>query len=296
MAAVAKRIPCVIITYYNFEVIRQTIDFLAADDRLSLYVIENKSENTEAFIQPYLLEQVKEGRIKKYVLFDKNISNNAYELFFDADLIEEEHEFIIITDGDMIVPAQQVAGLDWLEEEISIIEKYADIECCGINLSGANLPRQNPFFNSNINPVYNCENWLPDTFGKLYDDYVEADTGVHLLLFKRNLFEEFLTDRRKFQWRFLDETLRSYVKKEKKLKWVITRRNYSLHLTWDIYNDPKHPYTKMKMTPDFYKFWKHFDYCFFTVYEKDKQQRLYPYKAIRAFVKKFFLRKKLSEI
>jgi hypothetical protein len=130
----------------------------------------------------------------------------------------------------------------------------------------------------------------------LHTDYVEADTGVHLLLFKRRLFDEFLTVRRKMQWRFLDETLRNFVKVEKKLKWVITRRNYSIHLTWDVYNDAEHPYTKMKMTPDFYKFWKHFDYCFFTVYTKEGSARFYPRKAIRAYIKKILFRKKLSKL
>jgi hypothetical protein len=290
-----EKIPCVAIVYYNFEVIRQTIDFLIEDDRLVLYVIENKSENTESAIKPYLLNCVKIEKVKKYILFERNISNNAYELFFDSNLIEEKGDFLIITDGDMVVPPNQFEK-DWLEEQIAIINNNTDIECCGINLSDVNLPKGNPFFNSNSNPLYDCANWVPDKFGKLHADYVEADTGVHLLLFKRRLFDELLTVRRKMQWRFLDETLRNFIKVEKKLKWVITRRNYSLHLTWDVYNDPDHPYTKMKMTPDFYKFWKHFDYCFFTVYTKDGSARSYPRKAIRAYIKKIFFRKKLSKL
>jgi hypothetical protein len=290
-----EKIPCVVMVFYNFEIIKRTIDFLSLDDRLSLYVIENKSMYTELEIKPYMLQNLAEGKITKYVLFDKNISNNAYEVFFDSNLIEDIGEFLIISDGDIIVPPNQFKK-DWLEEEISIIEKNDDIDCCGINLSDVNLPKDNPFFNSNSNPIYNCINWVPDKFGKVHTDYVEADTGVHLLLFKRSLFDEFLNARRKMKWRFLDETLRNFVKEEKKLKWVITRRNYSIHLSWDVYNDEGHPYTKMKMTPDFYKFWKHFDYSFFTVYTKKGSSRFYPRKAIWANIKKILFRKELSKL
>lgn len=289
------KIPCVILVYYNFDVIKQTINFLASDERLELYVLENKSPYTYSHIKPYLRQLVANGKIKQYVLFDRNISNNAYELFFDNVTINNKSDYIIITDGDMVVPSGQYT-LDWLDEEIDIIKRHPNIECCGINLSPHNLPRNNPFFTSNTNSVYNCEGWIPDKFGTVHESYVEADTGIHLLLFKKALFEEFLAERRHHQWRFLDEVLRNFVKEKKKLKWVITRFNYSEHLTWTLYNDPNHPYTQIKMTPDFYKFWKHFDYCFFTVYTKVGRKRFFPLKAVRSMVKKILLRKQLSNI
>ena len=290
-----QKIPCVVLVYYNFDIIKETIDFLAADERLILYVLENRSEYTNSLIKPYLLKKQADGFIKKYVLFDKNISNNAYELFFDANLIEEKSEFILVTDGDMVVPSVQ-GIINWLDEELVIINEFDDIECCGINLNPKNLPKDNPFFNENINPIYNCKNWEPDKYGIVRNDYVEADTGVHLLLFKRTVFEEFLVKRKKMGLRFLDESMRHFIKFEKNLKWVVTKFNYCTHLTWDIYNDSEHPYTKLKMTPDFYKFWKHFDYCFFSVYEIGMRKRIYPRKTIRALFKKFILRKKLSKI
>lgn len=290
-----NKIPCIVLVYYNFDIIKKSIEFLAEDNRLEIYVIENKSEFTSK-IKPFLLEKVEKRIIKKYALFDKNISNNAYELFFDNCKIEEEHEFILITDGDIIVQKNQYEK-DWLEEEISIIKENADIQCCGININFVNLPRNNKFFTSeNENPIYNCENWIPDKFGKIYEKYVEADTGVHLLLFRRELFNDFIKKRAKNHWRFLDETLRTFVKNDNDLRWVVTKYNYSYHLTWDIYNDPEHSYTKMKMTPDFYKFWKHFDYCYFTLYEKNKKTRVYPVKSIKALIKKVFLFKRLSKL
>ena len=290
-----QKIPCVVLVYYNFDIIKETIDFLAADDRLILYVVENKSDATNLLINPYLLKKQAEGLIKKYILFDKNISNNALELFFDAGLIEEKSEFIIITDGDIVVPP--TPGIpNWLDEELAIINKFEDIECCGINLSPKNLPKDNPYFNQNSNSIYNCENWEPDKFGNIENDYVEADTGVHLLLFKRNLFDEFITARKENGWRFLDENLRNFVKLNKKLRWVITKKNYGLHLTWVIYNDSEHPYTKLKMTPDFYKFWRHFDYCFFSIYNDGNRQRVFPMKTIWAMFKKIILRKELSKL
>ena len=290
-----QKIPCVVLVYYNFDIIKETIDFLAADDRLILYVVENKSDATNLLINPYLLKKQAEGLIKKYILFDKNISNNALELFFDAGLIEEKSEFIIITDGDIVVPP--TPGIpNWLDEELAIINKFEDIECCGINLSPKNLPKDNPYFNQNSNSIYNCENWEPDKFGIIHNDYVEADTGVHLLLFKRNLFDEFISARKLNGWRFLDENLRNFVKLNKNFRWVVTKKNYGLHLTWDVYNDPNHSYTELKMTADFYKFWKHFDYCFFSIYEKGREKRCYPLKTIRALFKKNILKKKLSKI
>ena len=48
-----SKIPCVVITYYDFESIKETIEcLLNQEEALDLFVIENRSEFTDELIKP----------------------------------------------------------------------------------------------------------------------------------------------------------------------------------------------------------------------------------------------------
>lgn len=272
-----NKIPCIIWTFYNFDIIRRTIEFLIQENKFEIYVIENNSPFTKNLIQPYLLKLLHENKISKYIYFHNNISNNAIELFFDNKIIKEtSSEYILITDGDLIV--QKIEGIEnWLDEELKIIKSRQDVLSCGINLSLHNVP---------LNDDYRLT--VPDTDGIIHEDCVEFDTGIHLLLIKKKTFEQYLEWRRKTNSIFIDQTLRYFIKSELGKKWVVTKNNHAYHLTWDLYQIPDHPYTIFKSNNEFNKIWKHKDYSFFTIYDKYKKKNKYPFKAIRTKVKYFY--------
>ena len=132
-----KKIPCLILVYYDFNVIRTAINaLLPYTDRLDLLIIENKSEFTESHIRPYIAELLNNGTVSKYFLFNKNITNNVFECVLDAKNIDlDSSNYIILTDGDLLIESE-----DWLSEQLSIMENNPDVLVCAITLSTCNLP------------------------------------------------------------------------------------------------------------------------------------------------------------
>ena len=99
------KILCIAIIFYDYEVIKKSVDFLIKKvDAYDLIIIENKSEFTEVLIQPYIENLIQEGIVQKYILFDKNITNNAFEVVLDSQYINlKNYDYILITDGDLTV-------------------------------------------------------------------------------------------------------------------------------------------------------------------------------------------------
>ena len=274
-----EKIPCIVLAYYNLDVIAKTVDFLIEDKRLEIYVIENSSVNTKSKIQPFLLKKLAKREINGYYHFHENISGNIYELFFDSNdflKISKNRNYIILTDGDLVVEPNQWK-LDWLEEQKYIINKYDDIDCCAINISDCNLP---------TNGLFNTSDWIASKNGQHFDDYIKAGTGIHLILFKMGIFKGFLKWRKSNQQRFIDYNLTYYIHSQDK-QWVITKHNKAIHLTWDIYNDASHPYTQDKLKNGYEGRWLHFKYCYYTAYYNDGTKKTFrPLKAIRYYIKK----------
>ncbi len=272
------KIPCFVIIYYNFEVIKETLNFLISEKYFDIYVIENFSIYTNPLIKPFVIEKLKKKEIQNYYLFHKNISSNALELFFDSSCykkIVNKSDYVLLTDGDIIAKSNNL-DKNWLDEQKFIINKYADIDCCAINLSSENIPKNGP---------WDTQGWLAENNGTVYDDYIHASTGIHLVLFKKELFNNIIDWRKKNKQRFIDYNLAFYVNSINK-RWAITKFNKGLHLTWDIYNDISHPYTQMKLKQGYNSTWLHFNYCFFTKYNKDGTKRTYyPIKAIKYYIK-----------
>ena len=64
-----SKIPCFILIYYDFDIIKNSLDFLAKHGHeLDLIVIENNSKYTKKKIKPYVSNMVKTGKISKYFL------------------------------------------------------------------------------------------------------------------------------------------------------------------------------------------------------------------------------------
>ena len=203
-----KKHICVLICYNNYEHIVETYESIC-NLEMDLFIIENYSENTDK-IRKYFENKP----VLKYILFEKNIANNAMNIVIkDFKDIICNYEYITFSDCDL-VPND---SYELFNEIYKILEHY-DVGVCCTALDDSNLPR-----------VPGSENWIPRPT-RIHSDYIEANSGNHFMTFKQKYFH-LITD-----INFLDTVL---IQKFKRvgLKWVITKHNNSKHLTWDLYHD-----------------------------------------------------------
>lgn len=261
--------------YHDFENIEICMEALLPLTRqLELYVIENPSEFTQPLIKPYFFSLLNQGLISKYILFDRNISNNALEIFFDSICLEiEDHEYLLVTDGDLLPQ-----GSDWLAEQLTIMATHNEVFACGIKLSLENLP---------VDTMPDASNWVAMIESET-DSYEESATGMHLVLFRGAEFREFLKYRRHRNLKFVDTVIRQYCREVVNRKWARTKRNTAIHLTWNRYKDLNHPYTKLKLQKSFKKTWFHDSYCGGVIYSRKQEKRFIPLRKV--------LRSKLVDI
>lgn len=114
----SKKILCVVIVFFDFDIIRKTLDFLIQNShQYDLVVVENPSEFTENLIKPYIISLLESGKINSYILFDKNITNNAIEVVLDSEQLISwsNYGYVLLTDGDLTVNNNS-----WLQEELNV--------------------------------------------------------------------------------------------------------------------------------------------------------------------------------
>jgi hypothetical protein len=270
-----KKIPCLVIVYHDFPIVRACLDFLAKQrDHLDIIVMENFSEHTNAQIKPYMLDLLQSGKISNYFLFDKNISMNVFEVVLqEGGLNLTEADYIMVTDGDLIVEEG-----DWLGEQKSILERHPDVFACGMTLDMKNLP---------VRAFPDAVNWVHT--GTECPDYFLASTGLWLLLMRSEGFQKFVMWHREHNYpRFSDTLLRKFCKRVLERKWVRTKKTQAYHLTWDRYKDLDHPYTQIKTQNSLRKLFHHHNYCGYTHYTRNKAKRHFPVsKYIRGLKRSF---------
>jgi hypothetical protein len=258
-----KRIPCLVIVYHDFPIVRACLDFLAKHrEQLDIVVVENFSEHTNREIKPYVLNLLQSGSIQKYFLFDKNISMNAFEVVLqEGGLNLAEADYVMVTDGDLIVEQG-----DWLGEQRAILERHPDVFACGMTLDMRNLP---------VRAFSDAANWVHT--GTECGDHFLASTGLWLLLMRAEQFHQFVAWHKEHDYsRFSDTLLRKYCKRVLGKKWARTKQTKAYHLTWDRYMDLDHPYTQIKTQNSLRKLFHHHRYCGCTLYTRDKTSRHFP--------------------
>jgi hypothetical protein len=249
-----RKIPCLMLAYHDFPSIQTTLEcLLKKGDVLDLIVVENKSESTDGLIKPYILELLRSGKVSKYFLFHRNIWNNAVEVVLESGLIDlAQNEYFMLTDGDLWIADEP----DWLAEEINILDHCPEVAVCGINLDLSNLP---------LKTFPEAVNWLVKVLSEteLYD---EAATGPQFLLLRSEALAGFLDYRKEKGLRVLDHIMYRYCCDVLGRKWVRTKHSTARHLAWDRYQNPDHPYTKMKIPVVRRRGWQTNDYSGFHLY------------------------------
>ena len=256
------KIPCVVLVYFDFDVIRTAIEALLPHrDRLSLIVVENRSSSTDTHIRPFIEQLVRDGTVETYLLFDRNISNNVFECVIDGGHVDlTASPYVMFTDGDLL---PQDDG--WLTEEIQILERHPDVFACGVTLSTENLPLA-------VYPASAA--WAPG--GVPREDYVEDGSGLNLLLMRTRDLRAFLAYRREHGVRFLDFEVSRFARDIAGMKWARTKRATARHLTWDSYADVNHPYTRLKLQQSYEETWAHDRFCGYRVLTSEGATRRLP--------------------
>lgn len=246
-----QKIPCYVLVFFDFETTRKSLEFLTKyNDRLDIRVVENNSENTENFFRPYISKLLDDGEISKYYLFNENIGFNAMEkiIINDSEYINQ-HKYFIITDGDLTSKDE-----NWIDEQINILENNKEVVVSGVKLDMTNLPSEKLY--------PNAKNWVPPAKEISGKNYLDGNTGWVLTMLKTDYFFLIMRMIRNSGTHISDFRVNQFVTLLNK-KWVRTKNSEAYHLTWDVYSQIEHPYTKWKMAHTYKEIWEHDKTCDF---------------------------------
>ena len=222
-----KKHICVLICYLNYEHIIKCYKSLQTEFT-DFFIVENKSVNSDK-IHKFFMKEKPLG----YIQFQENISNNAMKIFLeDFKYLLKDYEYITRSDCDL-----------YIEDSISTFNEifknlqFENVIMSSVDLSLLNLPRN----------IKGSDKWIPNP-KKITKDYIEGNTGGHLMTVKNNDLNLFYATKCK------DTLIYKEVCKRNK-KWVKTLINKAYHLTWDLYYDGS-DYLKFKRQQG-NKLWNH---------------------------------------
>ncbi|MCL2923056.1 MAG: glycosyltransferase family 2 protein [Trichodesmium sp. MAG_R04] len=220
-----KLVHCVLLTFYFNEILERCLaGLLPEKNRIDVTVIENSSVHSDA-IRKVVDSYREKGLVKNYFIFEENIGTNAFEIAFDSNLLDLDYEYITVTDGDL------VPDKEWLDEQITILEKYPEVFSVSSDLYYNNAPHPVKTGVSKI--AIESENEI----------YKERLAGWWLKTFRRKDWQDFVNYRKANNIYFHDRSAYDYGKIKKNMKSVLAKSFKSYHLTWD-YVDQN--YLKMK--------------------------------------------------
>lgn len=197
---------CVLICFNNYEHIVKCFESIK-NLPLDFFIIENPSKNSDK-IQKYFKEQ----KLKGYVRFEENITNNAVDIIReDYSPLFQSYEYITFSDCDLFTDSSSS-----LFSEIYRILEHEEVGVCCTSLCMDNLPN-----------VPGANGWIPNPIS-IHEDYINVNTGVHFMTMKQKNYSLL------YGTKFKDTLMVSLIR-SKNLKWVSTKENKSIHLTWDLY-------------------------------------------------------------
>lgn len=238
------KIPCYVVVFFDVPTVKKSLNFLCDFyDRLEIHVIENPSKYSPE-IKEYIHAQMNAGKIVDHFLFEKNITGNA--LTTVAESIETDSDFILFTDGDL------VADNTWLDESLDILKKHDSLAAVSVELSLHNLPTQ---------AFPEAINWVPSPV-RITEDYIEGSGGHHLLLFRTKWLKPFLEFLKVNKLNWTDGSIRLFLARyHREGSWVKTKNSRATHLTWDLYADRNHEYTRFRESKSLQETWDHNEWC-----------------------------------
>jgi hypothetical protein len=221
---------CILICYNNYEHIVKCFESIK-NLNFDFFIIENFSNNSHE-IEKYFKKQ----KILRYVQFEKNITNNAVNIIKnDFKKLLDSYEYLTFSDCDLFSENSSI-----LFEEIYKILEFDNIGVCCSSLSLDNLPK-----------IPGANSWQPIPT-EINDHYIDVNTGIHFMTIKSHNYK-LLTG-----VNFLDSKMANHIRSNK-LKWVATKFNKVIHLTWDLYKEDNEYFIFKKNNN--HTLWNHSNKC-----------------------------------
>ena len=213
-----------VLVYHQFENFKRFLSELLASSlskNSKIWVVENRSINTDKKFAPMLKELLSRKLIYKYVCFQENIANSAVQIVLE-EFSEElfENEYIIITDGDINFDCDASH-----QESVSILKRHPGNDFCSLRLDTKNLP---------IGKCQNTADWFPEYIPSCCH-YI-GHGGIHFSHLRCSNLKEYTQFAKENQTPFLDSDLNRFLQ-SKCFTPCITRSNTALHLTWNDYSN-----------------------------------------------------------
>lgn len=193
----------------NYEHIVKCFESIHSED-VDYFILENKSKYSDKISEYFLTK-----KLIGYIQFDENIADNAVRFFLSQyqDLLKK-YEYITLSDCDLLVD-----DIKNTFKEIRNILAHDEVGVCAVDLKIDNFPYD----------IAKPSDWLPPASG-VTNDYIECATGGHLTTLRFCNLSIFFD----VSWA-LDVHFYANCR-IKGLKWVKTKVNKALHLTWDYYH------------------------------------------------------------
>lgn len=230
-APTPHKLPCFMLAYFDEECIRRSIQSLTPLlDRLALHVVENCSPNSDTSIAELRRACLDKHQCQSWVRYKQNISGNALLDVLTRNVASwRDVPYVILTDGDL------ECDPGWFDESMSIFKLSDEIAAVGVELSMENLP---------VATFPDARTWVPPA--KPHPDgYSEGFTGGHLLVLRTDFLADFLEYRQRYALPMVDAVVHTFSIRRRK-KWARTTKHKAWHITWSIYQDLDHPYTRHK--------------------------------------------------
>jgi len=247
------KIQSVISICYHIEAIQSTLDTLFRQPELAenINIIENPSPTTEIGIKPLMLKLLKEKRIKRYFLTDRNITHNATKkILLDNHINITETPHILITNGNT---SCKVNDDTWLNKQLKLIED-PHTYTVAVPISLENMPEGQERC---LLPMHH-----------IHQDFDIGFTGKHYLLFKSDVFKRAMDHVANTNAPFIDSTLHNHCRMDGK-RWLVIKEPHFYRHTWDLFKlRPHDPYMQVK-SKHFNMLWRHEEYCGYTIYNQD---------------------------
>lgn len=237
-----KKIPCIVLVYKEVDIVKKSLDFFASLSKyIDVIVIENPSNNTDE-IRNHVFSLAKNGKIKKYYLFESNVTNNAFDIVLENELTSwSKSKYLIVSDGDVVVDNPKA----WLKETLRTL-RYKNVFCVGAGLKLDNLP---------LKTFPDALSWIPPLIND--SPFHEGRTGCQLLTLRSKDMLKFLKWKEENGRFFTDGDMNNFCYKIIEKKWARTSQNLAYHLTWDLYANLDNEYTKLKTSKSFKETWYH---------------------------------------
>lgn len=213
--------------YYTPDFFRRFIECFRRLEDCEIHVIENHSANT---LREEMFEYIRHGLVKKYALFDRNIAGMAKRVYFEGGNVDwSRYDHVVMTESD-IIPDD-----GWLDECKAILDAHPEILVCSVGLYMDNLP---------LKTFPHAARWIPAPIDR--GDHYETITGEHCMTFRTQDYLMILGDVIRRNVILREKQIHNYGRR-KGGKIACTKTARARHLTWDLYQDPNHPYTRERI-------------------------------------------------